>query len=90
MSGVHTAEILDFVAARFTAQSRFNEWCPKLLECLRQHQAEWGKNARTFTKTRLHNWASHGADAWRYFATAWREPQDIEREKSLLRQPVIR
>jgi hypothetical protein len=25
----------------------------------------------------------HGADSWRYLATAWREPQDIEPEKTI-------
>jgi hypothetical protein len=28
---------------------------------------------RTFKKTPLHDWASHGADAFRYLAMSWRE-----------------
>ena len=29
---------------------------------------------RTFRKTPKHDWASHGADAFRYLAMSWREP----------------
>jgi hypothetical protein len=33
---------------------------------------------RVFKKTPLHDWASHGADAFRYLAMAWREPMPLE------------
>jgi hypothetical protein len=31
-------------------------------------------------QTPKHDWASHGADAWRYLAMAWREPMPVEEE----------
>ena len=48
--------------------------CAKGIECLRQYQAEWDEDLRTFKRSPLHNWASHGADAWRVLGMSWREP----------------
>jgi phage terminase large subunit len=56
--------------------------CSRLLDCLRSYAAEWDENARTFKKTPAHNWASHGADAFRYMAMGWREPLDPEADKA--------
>jgi phage terminase large subunit len=44
------------------------------LECLRAYRTEWDEKARVFKKTPDHNWASHGADGWRYLSLAWRAP----------------
>jgi phage terminase large subunit len=57
--------------------------CAKGLECLRAYAAEWDENARTFKKSPAHNWASHGADAFRYLALSWREPITQDREPSI-------
>lgn len=43
------------------------------LNALRSYQTEWDDDAKVFKKTPLHNWASHGADAFRYLAMAYRE-----------------
>src|SRR5271163_4948015 len=43
-------------------------------EALRSFRTEWDEKARAFKKTPDHNWASHGADAWRYLWLAWRRP----------------
>jgi hypothetical protein len=43
-------------------------------ECLRSYRTEWDEKARAFKKTLEHNWASHGADAWRYLSLSWRAP----------------
>jgi phage terminase large subunit len=48
--------------------------CAKGLECLRQYRAEWSEDLQTFRKTPQHDWASHGADAWRYLSVAWQPP----------------
>jgi phage terminase large subunit len=32
------------------------------------------RRPRAFKKTPEHNWASHGADAWRYLSLSWRAP----------------
>lgn len=49
------------------------EKCRQGIECLREYKAEWDEEARVFKKSPLHNWASHGADAFRTFALSWRE-----------------
>jgi phage terminase large subunit len=49
------------------------EKCAHGIECLRQYQAEWDDDLKSFKKTPLANWAAHGADAFRYIAMAYRE-----------------
>ena len=53
--------------------------CAQGLERLRAYRVEWDEKARAFKKTPEHNWASHGADAWRYLSLSWcapmREPE---------------
>ena len=55
--------------ARFDAKR-----CAQGLEALRAYRTEWDEKARAFKLTPAHNWASHGADAWRYLSIAWRAP----------------
>ena len=43
------------------------------LEALKAYQKEWNEKMSRFSDTPLHNWASHGADAFRYLAIGWRE-----------------
>jgi phage terminase large subunit len=59
-----TIPIVRFDAAR----------CARGIDALKSYQAEWSEELRTFKKTPLHDWASHGADAFRYLAMSWREP----------------
>jgi hypothetical protein len=40
------------------------------LEALREYRFEWDEEAQCFSRTPLHNWASHTADAFRYLACA--------------------
>jgi phage terminase large subunit len=68
MDGVNAGRIT-LPLARFDA-----ERCAKGLECLREYKAEWDQVARVFKKTPDHNWASHGADAWRTLSVSWKEP----------------
>lgn len=62
------------------------EKCARGLECLRQYRREWDDDMKVFRDTPRHDWASHGADAWRYLSLAVghmkREP--IESAKPLL------
>jgi hypothetical protein len=44
------------------------------LEALRSYRTKWDEKARAFKKTPDHNWASHGADPWRYLSLSWRSP----------------
>lgn len=40
------------------------------IACLDGYQYEWDDKRGVWSKTPLHNWASHGADAWRQWAQA--------------------
>lgn len=63
-------------AARKTIPScRFDELRTKRgLDCLRDYRREWDDKNLVFKKTPLHNWASNGADGFRYLSIAWRTP----------------
>lgn len=45
------------------------------IQCLRHYQWEVDPDTKMFSKNPLHNWASHGADAFRMLALAVREPR---------------
>ena len=47
--------------------------CRQGLEALRQYRTEYDEKTRAFKNTPKHDWTSHGADAFRYLAQAWRE-----------------
>lgn len=47
--------------------------CAQGIECLRQYQREYDSDRRIFRDKPLHNWTSHGADAFRMMAVAYRE-----------------
>ena len=54
--------------------------CGPGIEALRQYRAEYDDDARTFKDAPLHDWTSHPADAFRYFAMAWRELKGLKPE----------
>jgi phage terminase large subunit len=70
-------------AARLTIPQAYFDAarCGRGLECLRNYQAEWDEQLRTFKRTPKHDWASHGADAWRYLSMSWREPVPADDEE---------
>lgn len=41
------------------------------IRCLDGYQFEWDDRLGVWSREPLHNWASHGADAWRQFAQGW-------------------
>ncbi len=53
------------------------ENCSQLLKCLRSYRREWDDKLVTFRKEPLKNWASHGADAFRYFAVTYQTTFEI-------------
>lgn len=55
--------------------------CGLGIECLRQYQREWDAERRVFKDKPLHNWTSHGADAFRMMAVAYREMKPEPREQ---------
>lgn len=46
--------------------------CEYGIKCLEMYRAEWDESTGTYKKNPLHNWASHGADAFRYLAIVYR------------------
>ena len=51
------------------------EKCQDGIECLRQYQREYDEDKKIFRDKPRHDWASHGADAFRMLAIAWKEDQ---------------
>jgi phage terminase large subunit len=47
--------------------------CADGIECLRAYQRIWNAEKKDFSAAPLHNWASHGADAFRMAAVAMRD-----------------
>ena len=42
--------------------------CERGIEALKQYRREWDEKTKTFRQRPLHDWTSHGADAFRYLA----------------------
>lgn len=56
-------------ARRLIPQSWFDqEKCRFGVEALKQYRKQWDDKLKTFRQTPLHDWSSHGADAFRYLA----------------------
>lgn len=49
--------------------------CAKGIECLRQYRKAYNARMNEFTGTPVHNWASHGADAFRTLAVRYQRPE---------------
>lgn len=47
--------------------------CNQGIESLKQYQREYDPDKRIFRDKPLHNWTSHGADAFRMLAVVWRD-----------------
>ena len=54
-------------------RSWFDPKCEEGIECLRQYQREYDEDKKIFRDKPRHDWASHGADAFRMAAVAWKE-----------------
>ena len=48
------------------------EGCAQGIRCLDSYQYEWDDKLGRWKDKPLHNWASHGADAWRQFAQGFK------------------
>ena len=48
------------------------ERCERGIEALRQYRRDYDEKGRTFRSRPLHDWTSHGADAFRYLAIGYR------------------
>jgi len=65
------------------------EKCEQGIECLRQYQREYDDDKKMFRDKPRHDWASHGADAFRMLAVAWREQEKIEAVDMPIRGIVV-
>jgi hypothetical protein len=45
--------------------------CARGIEALKQYRREWDDKLKTFKRAPLHDWTSHGADAFRYLAMSF-------------------
>lgn len=64
--GIHAARVL-------LARTWFDaEKCRKGLDALGAYRWDFNSRLQEFKATPVHDWASHGADAFRYLAVAWR------------------
>ena len=46
--------------------------CSEGIKCLDNYQYEWDAKLSRWKSDPLHNWASHGSDAWRQFAQGYK------------------
>jgi hypothetical protein len=53
------------------------EDCAPGIRCLDAYQYEWDDKLGRWKDRPLHNWASHGADAWRQFAQGYKPTGDL-------------
>jgi hypothetical protein len=58
-------------------RSWFDYKCEDGIECLRQYQREYDEDKKVFRDKPRHDWTSHGADAFRMLAIAWKEEAKI-------------
>lgn len=69
-------EIEDGINAGRTLFSRCwfdTEKCSRGLNALRNYKKEWNEKDKVFRNTPKHDWASHGADAFRTFSVGFKE-----------------
>ena len=76
--------IMDGIEAgrRILGRCYFDEKrCADGLRALTYYRCEFDENKGVFKDRPLHDFASHGADAWRYFAVAWRDKKSEGMER---------
>jgi hypothetical protein len=70
-------------ARALIARSWFDETkCKRGIDALRQYRREWDDKLKIFKSRPLHDWASHGADAFRYLAVGLQEQKVTRKPKS--------
>jgi hypothetical protein len=73
--GIHAARML-FPRVWFDAEK-----CAKGIEALMHYRRDYNQKLNEFKATPVHDWASHGADAFRGLAVRHQVPRDIERKR---------
>ena len=67
-NGINAARAL-FSRCSFDAKR-----CKRGIDCLKEYQKKWNDQMKVYSDVPLHNWASHGADAFRYLAVSQKKP----------------
>lgn len=65
------------------------EKCQDGIECLRQYQREYDEDKKVFRDKPKHDWTSHGADAFRMLAIAWKEEDKTTPKDNFIRGIVV-
>jgi hypothetical protein len=68
--GIHAARML-FPKCYFDADK-----CKAGLEALQHYRRDYNSRLNEFKDVPVHDWASHGADAWRYLAVRQKAPEE--------------
>ena len=63
--------------------------CQDGIECLRQYQREYDEDKKVFRDKPKHDWTSHGADAFRMLAIAWKEEDKTTPKDNSIRGIVV-
>ena len=66
------------------------EKCSYGIKCLQNYHREWDHNAQEFKNTPKHDWSSHAADAFRYFAVGHILPKEKSYKSDFLRRNKFR
>jgi phage terminase large subunit len=80
--GIHAARML-FPRCWFDAAK-----CAKGLEALQHYRRDYNSRLNEFKPTPVHDWASHGSDAFRYLALRQQTPREKPSGTSRLRAPA--
>jgi hypothetical protein len=63
------------------------EKCKQGLDALQNYHKEWDETRKTFKNTPAHDWSSHAADAFRYFAVGYEAPRrKLSRKDKLVKK----
>ena len=54
------------------------DWCAQWLRCLENYKKDYDDKKKVFRDYPRHDWASHWADSFRYFAVSHEEVQEVE------------
>lgn len=60
------------------------------MECLRNYRREWDPETRDYSPNPVHDWSSHGADAFRYLALSWHQAKPKETERAFDPQDLVK
>ena len=63
--------------------------CQEGIECLRQYQREYDEDKKVFRDKPKHDFTSHGADAFRMLAIAWKEEDKTTPKDNSIRGIVV-